>query len=429
MMVDTASIDPSLTQFSHSTMIDRIHVGPEGNQSLSFEDFNLGRQIYQHPMSQSPIWDIASQPFSDPSLNVASFAQLPTHALNGGSPLSLGLSIDANHNKTSRPASNPTSNATRIGNRKRGRSQITRNTISGRQKGDNAALDELGDAKDESEDDEADAPPSKRLACPFYKFDRVRHLRCAHFHLKRVKDVKQHLLRKHRFHCNGCHEGFKDEENCRRHANSQQCQAGAGFSQPTGIEEGFSEDQVKELLQRMNSREADRSWYSIWEILFPGRPTLASAFLKSDVEEVISTVCELWEKNRSKVMSSLGNAPFLAGPITDAELSEQIICSTSGTPAEDNLLRLLGKLAEVSVPRGNVDGRCAPTAQTGFSAPALGHASMLRTESTNLCDSEKLQVSDKMTCLVKTESPGNARPISRRQIDRKRRSARRNPET
>lgn len=312
-----------------------------------------------------------------------------------------------------------------MGNRKRMRSQITKDTISGRPRGVNTASDELEDAKEETEDDEADAPASKRLACPFYKFDRVRHLRCAHFHLKRVKDVKQHLLRKHRFHCRGCFEGFKDEEKCRDHAsNSQQCQAGTGNSQSAGIEEGFSEGQVGVLRERINPSEEDHSWYSIWKILFPRQPTPASPFLKSDVEEVISTVCELWEKNIDKVMSSIGNAPSSMGSITNAEFSEQILCSVSETPVKDDLLRLLGELARVSVPRGNTDGRCVSTAQASVLASAPGSASAFEIASTNLFDSERLQASDKTGCSLKAESPGNARPTSKKKNERSRRSAR-----
>ncbi|KAL0777214.1 hypothetical protein CaCOL14_006732 [Colletotrichum acutatum] len=376
-------------------------------------------------MSQSPIWGTTTQPFSEPSSDLASLTPLPSRLINGQKPLPLGSSTDIHYNETIRPASAPTSNATRMGNPKRVRSQITKGTISGRPRGDNTASDELEDAKEETEDDEADAPASKRLACPFYTFDRVRHLRCAHFHLKRVKDVKQHLLRKHRFHCRGCYEGFKDKEKFRDHArNSQQCQAGTGNSQSAGIEEGFSEDQVSVLQQRINPRDEDHSWYSIWKILFPGQPTPASPFLKSDVEEVISTVCELWEKNIDKVMFSLGNAPFSMGSITNAELSEQISHSESETPVKDDLLRLLGELAKVSVPRGNTDGRYVSIAQPSVPTSAPGSASAFETASTHFFDSERLQASDTMVCSLKAESPGNARPTSKKKNERSRRSAR-----
>ncbi|KAF4484899.1 hypothetical protein CGGC5_v007277 [Colletotrichum fructicola Nara gc5] len=48
----------------------------------------------------------------------------------------------------------------------------------------------------------------ERFACPYFKSDRVKHINCLHFQLKRVKDVKQHIFRKHDFHCDTCYEVF-----------------------------------------------------------------------------------------------------------------------------------------------------------------------------------------------------------------------------
>lgn len=57
--------------------------------------------------------------------------------------------------------------------------------------------------REEHPDDIEDGPT---LACPFYKRNQVRHSNCLHFRLKRIKDVKQHLLRKHKqpYYCPIC---------------------------------------------------------------------------------------------------------------------------------------------------------------------------------------------------------------------------------
>ncbi|KAF6805471.1 hypothetical protein CSOJ01_09470 [Colletotrichum sojae] len=67
----------------------------------------------------------------------------------------------------------------------------------GEDSGDETPVGASARRKDPSETDLAQ--PSL-LACPYYKLDSVKHLQCFKFQLKRVKDVKQHLMRKHAAH-------------------------------------------------------------------------------------------------------------------------------------------------------------------------------------------------------------------------------------
>ncbi|KAK1525512.1 hypothetical protein CABS01_00601 [Colletotrichum abscissum] len=222
--------------------------------------------------------------------------------------------------------------------------------------GECAAVNDGRQVEGELHHVEAEPLPSKRLACPFYKYDRITHLHCARFHLKRVKDVKQHLLRKHRFHCKTCHEGFKDKEKCRAHIDAQQCDSRAG-TRSAEIDEGISEHQVNDLLQRMNSgpKGDEHSWFTIWDILFPGRSFPASPFLRTEVEEVISTVCDLWHKNGSKVLSSLNNGSSPTDLITSTELPRGRPFSPFNSSTGEDLLLILGQLAKVSATQSEAD--------------------------------------------------------------------------
>ncbi|KAK1988042.1 hypothetical protein LZ30DRAFT_91690 [Colletotrichum cereale] len=246
-------------------------------------------------------------------------------------------------------------------------------------------VEDAEEAKEEAEEvaEEVAGSPGKRLACPFYKFDRVGHLDCAHFHLRRVKDVKQHLLRKHKFYCKGCCEGFRDRKKCLDHVNGRQCRLGSD-SRADAIVEGISECQKAKLMKRMHSgtRGEEHSWYSIWEILFPAQPTPASPFLNSGVEEVISTVCDLWQKNGPTVLSSFNSAQLPTDMVTETGQTEKRSCPFFGTTS-DHLLRLLEQLAKVSVPQSNDGSIGSATAQpclpkSGSNPPPVSHASPTR---------------------------------------------------
>ncbi|WYZ40799.1 hypothetical protein EsH8_IV_001140 [Colletotrichum jinshuiense] len=147
---------------------------------------------------------------------------------------------------------------------------------------------------------------SPRFACPFFKFDRVKHLNCLHFQLKRVKDVKQHIFRKHSFHCPRCFKIFPDCQKCEEHMKAETCQPN-DFSQEKeeAQRDSISEDQKLQLSSRTNSgRDECEQWFTVWSILFPEKIKPFSPYLGSELEEVIMTVRELWDRNGSQVITN-----------------------------------------------------------------------------------------------------------------------------
>lgn len=166
----------------------------------------------------------------------------------------------------------------------------------------------------------AKSPRSDSLTCPFYNLSRVDHIECGHFRLTRVKDVKQHLLRKHAA--------------------------------------TISDDQRSELSKRMNGGlgEETHSWFSIWSILFPDELPPSSPFVASGVEEAISTVCDLWRKKSSKVLTSLAlereglaQDTWLANRPIDQEQTEHTIDETMPGATGYLMIRLLDTLTKVTI--------------------------------------------------------------------------------
>lgn len=119
--------------------------------------------------------------------------------------------------------------------------------------------------------------PVPVFACPFLKRNPKDHLACRTYELTRIRDVKQHLTRKHlrREYCPVCYETFGNETKKDDHIRAQQCQA-----RPPIEIDGVSRDQQKLLSKRSNSKHTDeQQWYSIWEVLFPNTDHPDSVYL------------------------------------------------------------------------------------------------------------------------------------------------------
>lgn len=127
------------------------------------------------------------------------------------------------------------------------------------------------------------------LACPFLKLDGNRYHGCLKFELHRVKDVKQHISRKHmnpEFYCARCGRTFPDRDKQDDHARGTICPRKA-----KPIFEGISEEQ-KYKLRRSGNRGAtpQQQWFEIWDILFPSEPRPSSIYLGNFMEETLSYI-------------------------------------------------------------------------------------------------------------------------------------------
>ncbi|XXG95215.1 hypothetical protein Hte_001475 [Hypoxylon texense] len=136
---------------------------------------------------------------------------------------------------------------------------------------------------EDSDDEDPTQPPSdraarsdrggrrKHLACPFAKMHPEKHVRCFSLKLSRIRDVKQHLHRKHtpEFYCQRCKVIFPDDPSLQEHIRND-----AGFACDFSESlEGISLAQRQRLTRKSDSKlSLEEQWYSIWDILFPGRP-------------------------------------------------------------------------------------------------------------------------------------------------------------
>ncbi|KAI9164160.1 hypothetical protein HJFPF1_05799 [Paramyrothecium foliicola] len=170
--------------------------------------------------------------------------------------------------------------------------------------------------EDENDDDTYDGNPSSSrqqpcddkkfsfLACPFYKRDGHRYYACLTYQLRRPKDVKQHLYRRHcqpEFYCSRCFELFQNASERDEHTRSASCTA-----LPEPHFDGISAAQKKQLAQGSKRSESQEDqWYRMWDIIFPGHARPSSVYAGRYPEEMCILLRDTWEKRRSDIISSI----------------------------------------------------------------------------------------------------------------------------
>ncbi|KAG6358306.1 hypothetical protein INS49_014190 [Diaporthe citri] len=142
------------------------------------------------------------------------------------------------------------------------------------------------------------------FACPYTKKDPRSHGACYKYKLSRIRDVKQHLVRRHRnpLYCPVCMSIFQTEEERDGHVRERSCE-----SRPAIRLDGITESQRFQLAKKSAAHSTEEAqWYAVFDIVFPGhqpRPlspyvnpeliqdiTLFENFLMSDGPRVVSDV-------------------------------------------------------------------------------------------------------------------------------------------
>lgn len=149
------------------------------------------------------------------------------------------------------------------------------------------------------------AKTSRLLACPFYKSNRQKHHDCLKYELRRGKDVKQHIYRKHvqpEFSCSRCYEIFSTSKDKHDHdRNVPQCKG----QRPPQFD-GISERQRQDLnCSTSRGQSIEEQWFSTWDILFPGEPRPKSCYLDNYLNEVMSQIRDFWDRKRDTILPDI----------------------------------------------------------------------------------------------------------------------------
>lgn len=153
---------------------------------------------------------------------------------------------------------------------------------------------------------ETDDSTTARLACPYFKKDLHAYHVCISYQLKRIKDVRQHIIRKHSFpdfycgSCNGTYQTANDFEGHQSYCRStQRNNLGPNINAITGY-------QRCQLTTCKNGRRSiEQQWYDIWDIIFPGEARPRSVYVGSYLEEIMPMLRVFWNDKQSDIISSV----------------------------------------------------------------------------------------------------------------------------
>ena len=152
--------------------------------------------------------------------------------------------------------------------------------------------------EDDDEDESSNAPsrtvrrrtriPSElTFACPFSKKDPLRHAPCYRYVLTRIRDVKQHLVRRHGrpIYCPRCGDIFSSED-----LRDEHCRQSICAIQSVLKIDGISESQRRLLGKKTSpNMSPEEQWFSIFDILFPGhQPRPVSAYADHSLSEELA---------------------------------------------------------------------------------------------------------------------------------------------
>ncbi|KAI2780211.1 hypothetical protein F4815DRAFT_470512 [Daldinia loculata] len=149
---------------------------------------------------------------------------------------------------------------------------------------------------------DAQFPLKRQFACPFYRWDPVKHMSCfTRLSLRGITGVKQHLWNTHRLppYCPMCGKTFPTVTRCDSHIRHRKC---GPRESPTP--EGITIQQFQQLVQPTDARNPEElQWLYIWTIVFPGADLPAVTYPSGAIESAVCQFRDYWAYNGERLVS------------------------------------------------------------------------------------------------------------------------------
>lgn len=160
------------------------------------------------------------------------------------------------------------------------------------------------------------------FSCPFFRNDPIHYMDCITLKLTRIRDVKQHIQRRHAiaaFCCPVCCQGFDSvlQRDCHIRLRNCEPQEHGTRSIPNNVSLELLKGRVDRTLS------PPEQWYSVWDILFQGTPRPPSPYLGSLVEELIRMMRGFWKEEGQRIIPDLLRAS--GRPTDDGNLSDFLL--------------------------------------------------------------------------------------------------------
>ncbi|KAK1462076.1 hypothetical protein CMEL01_14043 [Colletotrichum melonis] len=174
-------------------------------------------------------------------------------------------------------------------------------------KSDCRSDDDFDDSGPEEKKDRSDGDDTEPdyLACPLHRKDPRRYSAFAKCRLRRSRDVKQHMRRRHRrpeFYCPTCWETYSGPDERDQHVIERSCDSPQEQGQPW-----ITQEQHIQLEGRVPNGSTVEQWYTVWDIVCPGqiRPKPPFCFLGEMVENIGTLRQEIWEEEGPEIAEQL----------------------------------------------------------------------------------------------------------------------------
>lgn len=190
---------------------------------------------------------------------------------------------------------------------KRTRSDLSQKTAAQPTKERNRDEDENdSDATSKAPGQHCEEPvPASSFACPYYRLDPVAHQQCLKYTLNRIRDMKQHLSRRHygaTCYCPICFRTFPSFNLRDEHIRCRNC-----VSKPSPSISNIdavspkAQEQLKQRVDRTVSPEDQ--WHAVYEILF-GKPVgkRVDPYIRSVVRETLGMVRAFLRATGSRII-------------------------------------------------------------------------------------------------------------------------------
>lgn len=174
------------------------------------------------------------------------------------------------------------------------------------------------------------------FACPYSKFDPHRYSKqnlqephyrnCASSYLRDISRLKQHLYRVHalpKHYCIRCYQSFKTRERYNVHARtSPPCY----LRSESLYKERMTEDQYDRVHRCVVKGGPYKLWYSIYEVLFPGKPRPSSPYVSTADPCSVAHFAELFRAVGPEVMLEfMRDRREQAGGTLEIEIPTQMV--------------------------------------------------------------------------------------------------------
>ncbi|KAL2839350.1 hypothetical protein BJY01DRAFT_250530 [Aspergillus pseudoustus] len=164
----------------------------------------------------------------------------------------------------------------------------------------------------------------KLLACPFWKKSPHLYRDCFSRKLSRIRDVKQHIHRRHEppSRCPRCGEIFASDEIRDSHARAEPaCEV------RHVVHNDLTHSQMKALRKKSLAKSTvEEQWFTMWDIVFPGVERPSSPYLDQSLSEELSSFHEFYQANGPSILRETleQNSVEIA---TEQRYNDAILCA------------------------------------------------------------------------------------------------------